>query len=363
MPIKEFEDSKESIYHNPWSLSPLNLLGWSLRQLGANRIFHPKLTSGQFIVRQNIEDAAKGLIKQTEKNRGRVERIYSREQFAQFASDLQPKELSNRDVDLLLRFLQRDKGYLVYDSQTVKLIAPGETATITQEDSTIANLKSLIADLEGQIKVLEKKIDELAVTAREAVSRKNKLSALATLRSKKLSESTLSKRHATLSLLEDIFLKIGQASNQVELVRTMESSAKLLGRLNKEVGGVERVDEVLDNLREQMGQVDEVGNIIGEVSHGGTIDESEVDDELERMENEERKKMEESQRRAREEKDEREGEETRRKFEELGEIERRAKEATRTAEEREGRREDLGLEESLEGIKRMSLDPPEHATA
>lgn len=369
IPAKEFMESKESIYHNPWLLNPLNLFGWGLRQLGVTGGFNPKGLTGRFIVLQNLEEAGKELIRRAEGKRARVERIYSRKQFAEFRNVLQPKDLSDTDMDLLLRFLQRDKGVLVYDSHTVKWISSGDTATITHEDSTIASLKSLIQDLERQTKILEKKVDELAITAREAVSRKNKVSAIAALRSKKLAESTLSKRHATLSQLEEIFLKIEQASDQVELVRVMESSAGVLGKLNKEVGGVERVDEVLDDLREQMGQVDEVGNIIAEAALGAAVDESELDDELERMEGEEKKKIDdrekaEREKAEREKREAREGEETRQKLAELEEVERRAKEATRAGNEKEKEtgegKEDQAVEESLEGFKRMSLDPLEH---
>lgn len=368
IPAKEFADSRESIYHNPWSLNPLNLLGWGLRQLGVTGGFNPKVATGQFVVLQNLEDAGRELIKRTERKRGRVERIYSRKQFAEFRDVLQPRQLSDRDMELLLRFLQRDKGVLVYDSQTVKLINSGEPATITHEDATIAGLKGLIQDLEHQTKVLEKKVDNLSITARDAVSRKNKVSALAALRSKKLTESTLSKRHTTLSQLEEIFLKIEQAADQVELVRVMENSAAVLGKLNKEVGGVDRVDEVLDGLRDQMGQVDEVGNIIAEASQGGAIDESEVDDELERLESEERKKIEDEEKKEREESEEKEREETKRRLAELEAVEQRAaQEAARRAEQkkagRDSPREDMGVEESVQGMKRMSLDPPEQALA
>jgi charged multivesicular body protein 7 len=184
IPAKEFIESKESIYHNPWSLNPLNLLGWGLRQLGVTGAFGSRVATGQFVVLQNLEDAGKELIRRTEGKRGRVERVYSRKQFAEFRDVLQPRPLSDRDMEVLLRFLQRDKRFLVYDSHTVKLISPGEPTTITHEDSTIASLKSLIQDLEEQTKVLEKKVDNLTIAARDAVSRKNKVSALATLRTK-----------------------------------------------------------------------------------------------------------------------------------------------------------------------------------
>lgn len=365
IPLKEFTESKESIYHNPWPLNPLNLLGWGLRQLGVTGAFGLKMATGQFVVLQNLEDAGKELIRRTEGKRGRVERIYSRKQFTEFRDVLQPRPLSDRDIELLLKFLQRDKGFLVYDAHTVKLISPGERTTITEEDSTIASLKSLIQDLEQQIKVLEKKVDNLTIAARDAVSRKNKVSALATLRSKKLTETTLSKRLATLSQLEEIFLKIEQAADQVELVRVMESSAKVLGKLNKEVGGVDRVDEVLDGLRDQMGQVDEVGNIIAEVSQAGAVDEEEVDDELEHLENEERKKIEEREKEERARKEEVGRRETERKLAELDAVEKHsAEEAARMTKEdvgKDGRREEVELEEGVEEMKRMSLDPPEFA--
>ena len=361
IPAKEFEKSKESIYHNPWSLNPLHLLGWGLRQLGFAETANPRLLTGRFVILQNLEEAGKEFIKRTEWKRSRVGRIYSRTEFAEFRDVLGTEKLSEKDMDLLLRFLHRDKGVLVYDSQTVKLINSGEAATITEEDRTIARLKDLIRDLEEQTKILETKVEELSFTAREAVSRKNKISALAALRSKKLTESTLSNRHATLSKLEEIFLKIEQASDQVELVRVMESSARLLRGLNKEVGGIERVDEVLDTLREQMGQVDEIGNVIAEAAGGEAVDENEVDDELEIMEREERKKGDD---RERKERDNRE--ETQRKLAELNEIELRAKEEVRMAErdkEKDEREEEKGVEESVEAIKRMSLDPLEHTAA
>jgi charged multivesicular body protein 7 len=375
IPVAQFQDAKESIYRNPWSLNPLNLVGWGLRQLGlVGASNNPKLVSGKFVVVQNLEDAATELAKRTEGRRGRVERIYARKLFKEEFRDVlgARQQLSDADMELFLRFLQRDKGMLVWDSQTVKLRSAGDTSTtITQEEHTIASLTGLIRDLESQTKILGSRVEELGSTAREAVSRKNKVSALAALRSKKLAESTLTKRHATLSQLEEVLLKIEQAADQIELVRVMEGSAKVLAGLNKEVGGVDRVDQVLDGLREQMGQVEEIGTVIAEAAQGGVVDEGEVDDELEMMENEEKKKQEEREKREKEEKERREAEETRQKLAQLEEIEKRAKEdavkmhtdkekGEKGAEKEEGVKE---IDESAELFKRMSLDPPEQATA
>jgi charged multivesicular body protein 7 len=86
-------------------------------------------------------------------------------------------------------------------------------------------------------------------------------------------------------------MKIEQAADQVELVRVMEASSRVLGSQNKEVGGVERVEGVVDRLREEMEKTDEVGQVVGEFGKEG-VGEGEVDDELEVMEREERERKE-----------------------------------------------------------------------
>ena len=68
--------------------------------------------------------------------------------------------------------------------------------------------------------------------------------------------------------LEEVAAQIQQAADNVQLVRVMRSSAGALRSLNAQVGDADTVDAVLDDLREQMSQVDEVGNVISEVGAG-----------------------------------------------------------------------------------------------
>jgi charged multivesicular body protein 7 len=357
IPVKEYMEAKESIYHNPWSLNPLHFLGWGLRQLGVLGPAGGRIKNGQFIVLQNLEDTVKEFGRRTEDKRSQTERVWTRDAFeSEFRGLLGEKGLTESDFPILLRFLDRDKGLITQDSSTIKLRTAGEEKGIINEDTTIASLKSLISDLEPQIKILESRIESFTLAAKEAVVRKSKVSALAALRSKKLAETTLEKRHATLAQLEEVYSKIEQAHDQVELVRIMEGSARVLEGLNKQVGGVERVDGIVDKLREQMGEVDEVGNVIFEVGKEG-VDEGEVDEEFEAMEAEERKKEEERERAAREAKEKAEAEETRKKLAELERMETEAKEkAAREQEEKE--KGDKALEDSTEALQKMSLEPP-----
>ncbi|CZR63293.1 related to protein SNF7 [Phialocephala subalpina] len=359
---KEFEEREESVYHKGWGLMPRiqvpgpgDVVRWGLRQLGWGGN-EDKLVNGRVVVLENLEEAGREVQRRFEGVRGRVERTLSREEFKEKVDDVLGKEkrLSGKDMELLLRFLARDKQVLAYDEETVKVKAPNEkiATSIGQEDTTVASLKTLIKDLEIQTAVLSNRVDELGVTAKEAVARKNRVSALAALRSKKLAETTLTKRHATLGQLEEVFAKIEQAADQVELIKVMEGSTRVLTGLNQEVGGVERVDDVVDQLREQMGQVDEVGNVIAEVGQAGIVDEGEVDDELEAMEREEKDKVEAKERAEREEREKQEAAETKKRLDALEEVEREAKKKAEEAKEAEKE-----LDKSTEELKRMSLDP------
>lgn len=364
MGYREFMDAKESIYYKHWVRIPGvgEVLTWGLRQLGLN-FGAGGMKEGRVVVLANLETAGQEVMKRYEEGmKGRIERIYSRQAWKDaFGIVIGGKEMSGTDVEVLLRFLSRDKGVLVYNKEVVKFRAGNDTGAITAEDETIASLKTLIQYMEVQIKVLETRIEGLEKSAKEAVAKKNRLGALSALRSKKLAESTLGKRQATLAQLEEVFMKIEQAADQVELVRVMDASAKVLGSLNKEVGGVERVEGVVDKLREEMEKTDEVGQVVGEMGREG-VDEGEVDDELEAMEREERERREEIERKEKEAREKREAEETRKRLDALEIVEREArkKENLRKQEEAKTEKE---IEENTMGMKRISLDPPDTAMA
>jgi len=72
----------------------------------------------------------------------------------------------------------------------------------------------------------------------------------------------------------------------------MSASTAVLKSLHAEVGGTEGVEEVVDRLREEMENVDEVGRVINEANTGGRVDEEDVDEEFAAMEKVEREKRE-----------------------------------------------------------------------
>ncbi len=347
--LKDFTGREGTIYSKGWVPSPWAVVKWGLRVTGVWNggtydVSGGRLKQGTVVLVPALEEAWKRLQPVIEsRGQGLTDRVVSRETFAQELSTLLAQgesegmktslSISEQDLQVLLRYLSRDKFALSYDAGTIKIKAPTSTVLepITQEDRSIASLKSLIQSLQTQTTSVSTRIATLHLQATTAVKTGNKPSALSALRSKRLAEKTLQTRLDTLSQLEEIFTKIEAAVSQVEILQVMESSASTLKSLNTKIGGVERVEDILESLREEVSKVDEVSGVLGEVGavdQKAVLDEGEVDDELEAMEREEREK-----------KMKLEEETTRNKLQELDAVE-----AFRREEERAPQRETEGIE-------------------
>lgn len=300
IPLQSFLQSNQNIYQQSWSQVPWNVMGWALRQLGVGDPARgeDKIPKGNYVIMKNVEATSRELGEKIAEKTSRYDRVFTKAQFqALFASVLAKEQrLSDTDCDVLLKFLSRDKDMIEYDGNTVRIRGSGEVRGITEEDASIASIKELAASLQHQVDLLNKRIDELDLEARNAVLRKNRVTALAALKSKKRAESSLSTRYATLSQLEEVASKLQQASDQVQLVKIMESSASALKSLNAQIGGAERVESTMEHLREQMSATDELSAILAEPT-GMVVDEEEIDEELEALEKEQKKEEEEKQRR------------------------------------------------------------------
>ena len=136
-----------------------------------------------------------------------------------------------------------------------------------------------------QVEILSMRISKLSESAQKAINNHSRTSALASLRSKKSSEATLMQRSETLAQLEEVYGKIEQAVDQVALVRAMEASTEVLRNLHAQVGGIDKVEDVIEGLRNEMGKVDEIGGAIEAGAQvDSVVDEDAVDEELESLE-------------------------------------------------------------------------------
>jgi charged multivesicular body protein 7 len=302
IPLQSFLQSNQNIYQQQqsWSQVPWNVMGWALRQIG---VIDPargedKIPKGNYVVMKNVEATSRELGEMIAERTSRYDRVFTRAQFQSLFESVLAKEqrLSGTDIDVLLKFLSRDKDMIAYDGNTVRIQGGGEGRGITEEDASIASIKELMASLEHQVDLLNKRLDELDQEARSAVLRKNRVTALAALKAKKRAESSLSTRYATLNQLEEVASRLQQASDQVQMVKVMESSASALKSLNAQIGDAEQIENTMTRLREQMSATDELSAILAEPT-GMVLDEGEIDEEFEALVNEQREAEEEKQRR------------------------------------------------------------------
>jgi charged multivesicular body protein 7 len=214
---------------------------------------------------------------------------------------------------------------------------------ITQQDTTIASIKTLVATMSKQVTNLEAKVIELNTSAKTALANKNRVSALAAVRSKKMAEQNLKQRLDTLMQLEEVYTRIEQAAGQIEIVQVMQASTGVLRGLHTQIGGAERVEDIVEELREEMSKVDEVGSIMNEA--GPVIDEGEIDEELEALEKADREVQEREEAAA-----------TERRLAELDSAKQASDEAARKAQTAKNVESELAG--SIERLSNMSVEDP-----
>jgi charged multivesicular body protein 7 len=179
--------------------------------------------------------------------------------------------------------LQRYSTHSFYSlRQVIKFHDSKQAASITKSDVAVAQLKSTQLSLTEQIDLLISQCDAFTQKARDAASKKSRIVALSALKSRKLTESALQKRVDALAQIEEVLNGVEQAASDVEILRTLEGGAKTLERLNKDIGGIERVEKVMDQVREGIEVSEDVGRIIAEMG-SSKVDESEVQEEFDEM--------------------------------------------------------------------------------
>lgn len=355
MPLSEFESATDSIYaRERWTMpGPLQVLSWGLRQVGILGDGSDKLLVGRYVAVKCLEDAAKVLAERSSTQATRVERVISKKEFANICNAVLSggKTMSSDDIDVMLKYLARDTRLVAHNGKTVKFRENASSKVeITTEDEAIAELKDLLTSLSLQVETLNNRVEQLTLQAKAYVEKGNRVAAMGILRSKKIVETSLTKQTAALNQLEEVYIKIGQAADQVELVRVLEGSTGILKKLNAEVGGVERVDNIVDELKEQMVQVDEINNVIVQVDQ---IDEGEVNDELTVMEAEEVRRREDIKAKEKKAREAKKTADLETRFEALEAETKRAKE-NRT--EASGKVEAV-VDESATALKRLSIEP------
>jgi len=150
--------------------------------------------------------------------------------------------------------------------------------------NAILGLRSQLEMLQKRERHLQTQMDEQDAIARKNIST-NKNAARAALKRKKQHEHTLDQTLAQISTLEQQIYSIEAANINRETLAAMEKAGQAMKQIHGKLN-IDVVDQTMEELREQHALGEEIANAITNAPLGETIDESELDDELAEMEQE-----------------------------------------------------------------------------
>ncbi|KAJ5160547.1 Charged multivesicular body protein 6 [Penicillium canariense] len=152
---------------------------------------------------------------------------------------------------------------------------------ISAQDRAILDLKNQrdkIYQYQKRITVLT---DRETAIAKECLARNDRRRALLALRRKKYQESLLSKTDSQLAQLEQLTGQVEFALVQKDVLFGLQQGTQVLQAINKEMGGIEGVDRLMEETAEARAYQEEVSQMLE--GHLSTQDEEDVEDELEAL--------------------------------------------------------------------------------
>ncbi|CRG85281.1 Vacuolar-sorting protein snf7 [Talaromyces islandicus] len=151
--------------------------------------------------------------------------------------------------------------------------------------------KEAILGLRSQLEMLQKRQTHLEsqIEDQEAIARKNvtsnKNAAMAALRRKKMHEKNLEQTQSQIIKLEQHIYSIEAANINQETLNAMDSAGKAMQRMHAGLT-MDKVDNMMDKLREQHELANEISNVIQNSHIGEQPDEEELEADLEELEQE-----------------------------------------------------------------------------
>jgi len=150
--------------------------------------------------------------------------------------------------------------------------------------NAILTLRQQLDMLQKRERHLESQMAEQDALARKNVST-NKTAAKAALRRKKVHERTLEQTSAQITQVEQQIYSIEAANINQETLLAMKNAGAAMKQIHGNLT-IDKVDQTMDELREQHALGEEIANAITNAPIGDPIDEADLEEELEGLEQE-----------------------------------------------------------------------------
>jgi charged multivesicular body protein 4 len=150
--------------------------------------------------------------------------------------------------------------------------------------NAILALRSQLDMLQKREKHLQNQIDEQDALARKHVST-NKNAAKTALKRKKVHEHSMDQTVGQIASLEQQINAIESANINRETLAAMENAGKTMKLIHKDLTP-EKVDDIMDKLREQNELSEDIVNAISNNPLGEAVDDDELENELDQLQQE-----------------------------------------------------------------------------
>ncbi|KAI0256988.1 Snf7-domain-containing protein [Lactifluus subvellereus] len=220
---------------------------------------------GDYVLVGVVERAADTVLAlQRTRSLNLADTLYSFDSFrTTFATSALPGvTLSDKDIRVLIKFLERDRRTVITEKEVIKFIEASSGALeVTPVDHGVLELKTAVANLSTQIDDITSKIDSCKTKATAAIRQQQKSLALSYLRSRNQLEDLLTQRIGSLEILQSTLLRVEAAAEEIQIVRTYESSTTtlraLLAHPSLQRDAVERTFDALADANADARELDE----------------------------------------------------------------------------------------------------------
>lgn len=141
--------------------------------------------------------------------------------------------------------------------------------------STIVKLRENLSMQEKREEHLLRKIDIMTLEAKEKMTKNDKKGAIFSLKRKKLYESEMDKILNVKMTLETQIMNLESASQNAETFQAMNAGKNAMQKIRTDIG-IEKVDDIMDDIREEMELANEINNAIAQPVDPLLADEDEL---------------------------------------------------------------------------------------
>jgi len=137
------------------------------------------------------------------------------------------------------------------------------TRTPSDPQQTVVKLREAIKTQEKREEHVGKKIDTMVVEAKSKMARGDKKGALFAMKRKKLYEAEVDKIQNVKFTLETQVMNLESAAQNAATYQAMASGANTMKKIRTDVG-IDKVDDMMDEIREEMELASEVNTAIAQ---------------------------------------------------------------------------------------------------